>query len=250
MFRSVSAQAVSGNAGQGQSGIKQKGRFGAYRKSQSVSYRAELHTSSSMGAMSIERFEPDLAWHALYTRHKHEKTVADILARKGFDVFLPLYTARHRWKDRVKTLALPLFPSYVFLRGGLDRQLQIMTTPGIFSVVASGGRVASIPESEIDAVRRAVDGSMRAEPHPFLKCGDWVRITAGPLESVEGILVRAKGVARLVISVEMLQKSVAVEVDASLVERVARPDPRKPGTAIERVYSEASCGFRLGQSGL
>jgi transcription antitermination factor NusG len=158
-------------------------------------------------------------WHALYTRHQHEKTVADFLAKKGFDVFLPLYSTTHKWKDRDKLLSLPLFPCYVFVRGGLDRQLQILTTPGVYTILAVAGRAAVIPEEEISAVQRMVASSLEVEPHPYLNCGDRVRVTSGPLEGLEGILVRKKNAVRLVISVELLMKSVAVEVDAWAVER-------------------------------
>jgi transcription termination/antitermination protein NusG len=159
-------------------------------------------------------------WYALYTRHQHEKVVAQALASKGHEVFLPLYQTAHRWKDRTKVLWLPLFPCYVFVKGGLDRQLQIVTTPGFITFVTAGGRAAPIPEAEIGAVRRAVESSLRVEPHPFLKCGDSVRVTNGPLQGLEGILVRKKGLARLVVSVELLMRSAAVEVDAWNVERV------------------------------
>ncbi|MGH9344413.1 MAG: UpxY family transcription antiterminator [Terriglobia bacterium] len=167
----------------------------------------------------------DNAWYALYTRHQHEKIVADLLSNKGFNVFLPLYEATHRWKDRLKTLSLPLFPSYVFVKGGRDRQLQMMTTPGVYSIVASAGRAAAIPEEQIDAVKRMVDGPLRVEPHPFLKCGDSVRVTAGPLQGIEGVLVRKKNLTRLVLSIEMLMKSVAVEIDAWMVERISSGKP-------------------------
>jgi transcription antitermination factor NusG len=159
-------------------------------------------------------------WHALYTRHQYEKIVAQALSGKGFEIFLPQYRTVHRWKDRRKELVLPLFPNYVFIRGGLDRMLNILTTPGVHSVVAWGGRPADIPQEEIDVVRRLVESPLRIEPHPFLKCGDWVRIKSGPLEGIQGILVRKKSAFRLVLSVEMLAKSAAVEVDISVVERV------------------------------
>jgi transcription antitermination factor NusG len=190
--------------------------------------------------------EPEAPWHAIYTWHQHEKTVEDFLAKKGFEVFLPLYETTRRWKDRLKTLSLPLFPSYVFIRGGIDRQLQIMTTPGVCSLLTVAGRVAVISPEEIEAVRRTVESCLRAEPYPFLKCGDWVRVNAGPLEGIEGILVRMKGLYRLVISVELLQKSVAVEVDAAVVERtskrVAPPAPTEhtSGNTALRVSATAN----------
>lgn len=164
-------------------------------------------------------------WYALYTRHQHEKMAADLLAKKDFHVFLPLYEATRRWKDRLKKLSLPLFPSYVFVKGGLDRQLQIMMTPGVHSIIAHGGRAAAIPEEQIEAIKRMVEGPLRTEPHPFLNCGDRVRVKCGPLEGIEGILVRKKNLTRLVLSIEMLMKSVAVEIDGWMVERVGSDKP-------------------------
>lgn len=166
-------------------------------------------------------FEGCGGWHALYTRHQHEKMAADLLVKKNFDVFLPLYETTHRWKDRLKKLSLPLFPSYVFVRGGLDRQLQMMTTPGVYSMLAFAGHAAEIPEEQIDAVKRLIEGPLMAEPHPFLNCGDRVRVTAGPLQGIEGMLVRKKNHTRLVLSIEMLMQSVAVEIDAWMVERLS-----------------------------
>ncbi len=157
-------------------------------------------------------------WYALYTRHQHEKTVAGFLSNKGFEVFLPLYSVVHQWKDRAKHLSLPLYPCYVFLRGGLDRRLQILTTPGVHGVVGTSDGPSPIPDAEIDAVRQVVESPLRVEPHPFLKCGDRVRVKSGPLQGIEGILARNKNLFRLVLSVELLQKSVAVEVDISVVE--------------------------------
>ena len=154
-------------------------------------------------------------WWALYTRHQHEKTVFNALLAKDFEVFLPMYESLRRWKDRNKLLAFPLFPCYVFIRGGLDRRLQVLTTPGVHKILYRGESVAAIPEQEIESIRRSLEANCRIEPHPFLKCGDRVRVTRGTLTGVEGILVRKKGLCRLILSVEMLAQSVAVEIDAS-----------------------------------
>jgi len=172
-------------------------------------------------------FQADASsWWALYTRHQHEKTVAEILMVKGFEVFLPLYESTRRWKDRTKVLSLPLFPCYVFVRGGLDRKLQVLTTPGIHTIIHRGDRVATIPDPEIEALQKAVDGSYRIEPHPFLKCGMRVRVVRGALEGVEGILIRKKNLCRLILSVEMLAQSVSVEVHAADVEPCFIPSAR------------------------
>jgi transcription antitermination factor NusG len=159
-------------------------------------------------------------WWALYTRHQHEKVVADMLTSKGFDVFLPQYESLRRWKDRNTLISLPLFPCYVFVRGNTDRKLQVVSTPGVHMVLYHGDQVATIHEDEIAAIRTAVDGRLRVEPHPFLTCGQRVRVLRGTLQGVEGILIRKKNAYRLVLSVEMLAQSVAVEVSATDVERV------------------------------
>jgi transcription antitermination factor NusG len=169
-----------------------------------------------------------LPWYAIYTRHQHEKVISQILRAKGLDVFLPLYNSTRRWKDRIVHLSLPLFPCYLFLRGMEQRRLDVVTTPGIVSVLSVNGEPAVIPESEIEAVRKAIEWGNRVEPHPFLRCGDRVRVIAGPLEGLEGILVRKKNLFRLVLSVELLERSAAVEVDVSSVERVASGRHRPP----------------------
>ena len=160
-------------------------------------------------------------WYAVCTRHQHERIAARILECKGFEVFLPLYQERRRWKDRIKEIDVPLFPGYLFIRDGLERWLPILSTHGVGNVVNCGGRPAAIPFSEIEGIRRIVESPLRVEPHPFLKSGDRVRVKYGPIAGVEGILLRKKNIARLVLSVEMLGKSAAVEVDATDVERIA-----------------------------
>lgn len=175
-------------------------------------------------------------WYAISTRHQHERMVADALRMKGFETFLPLYSAAHRWKDRTKILNLPLYPSYVFLKGGFDRRLQLLTTPGLVGVVGFGGRPGIIPENQIVAIRRVIAGGVRAEPVPFLNCGEKVRVKAGLLEGIEGILIRKKSLYRLVLSVELLARSVAVEVDSSMVEPIRRLEkvhvPHAPGALV------------------
>jgi transcription antitermination factor NusG len=177
--------------------------------------------------------EGDSFWWALYTRHQHEKVIAQILTTKGFEVFLPLYESIRRWKDRNKTLSLPLFPCYVFVRGGLSRRSLVVTTPGVHMILYNGERVAVIPDEEIEGIRRAVDGPFRVEPHPFLRCGERVRVTRGSLEGVEGVLVRKKSIYRLVLSVDMLAQSVAVEIDASDVEPASAHGKARAGAGLQ-----------------
>jgi transcription antitermination factor NusG len=167
---------------------------------------------------NVEEIGDGVSWWAIYTRHQHEKVVAQVLSTKGFQVFLPLYESVRRWKDRNKTLAMPLFPCYVFVRGGLGRKLQVLTTPGVHTILYNGDKIAMIPNLEIEAIRRAATTPTQVQPHPFLKCGERVRVKRGSLEGVCGILVRKKSLFRLVLSVDMLAQSVAVEIDAADVE--------------------------------
>jgi len=184
-------------------------------------------------ANSLEDYgQGSAGWLAIHTRHQHEKMVARSLAFKGFEVFLPLYTRIRQWSDRTKELSAPLFPGYVFLRGHLEQEIRILTTPGVLGLVGFGGVPAIIPEVEIEAVRQAIARRVQVEPYPFLKCGDWVRVKSGPLEGLEGILVRYKRQFRLVLSVQLIQKSVAVEVDVWMVERVPKPEGRGTGHAF------------------
>lgn len=164
------------------------------------------------------RMHESATWWAVYTRHQHEKVVAGLLSAKGFEVFLPLYESKRRWKDRDKMLSLPLFPCYLFVRGELDRRLQVVMTAGVHMILCNGEQVANVPEAEIQAIRKAVEAPLQVEPHPFLLCGERVRVKRGTLEGVEGILVRKKNQYRLVLSVEMLAQSVDVEIDVLDVE--------------------------------
>ncbi len=160
------------------------------------------------------------SWYALFTRHQHEKPVAHALSNKNHEVYLPLNRAVRQWQDRTKQLWIPLFPGYVFLRGGLERQLQILTTPGLIDIVRFGGQPAIIPQGQLDAVRLVLDSRLAVEAHPYLRCGERVMVKSGPLAGLQGILDRKKGSARLVVSMEMLGQSAAVEIDVSNVQRI------------------------------
>jgi len=183
----------------------------------------------------------EASWYALYTRHQHEKMVDQVLTNKGFNTFLPLYATTHNWKDRTKALRLPLFPCYVFLKGGIDRRLHILTTPGVYGLVSSAGEPAAIPDIEIEAIRRAVESGARVEAHPYLKCGNWVRVKSGPLTGIEGILLRKKNVSRLVLSVGILGTAAAIEVSAFQVEAINAPRKRDSG-------AEAGAGLQLARA--
>jgi len=182
--------------------------------------------------------KPRAAWCALQTRHQHERTVATILCSKGFEVFLPAYRAVHRWKDRNKELTLPLFPGYLFFVDEIDRRAHVLSTPGIRGIVRAGGAPAAIPDHEIAGIRRMVESPFRVEPHPFLSDGDLVRIKAGPLAGLEGIVSRRKDGFRLVVSVSMLGRSAAVEIDGCSMERIHSP---QPAATSQSLYARGAC---------
>jgi len=186
-----------------------------------VGGRSSIH----MRAAGSDRPEnrPDSLWYALYAKHHHEKKVADLLGRKGVEVFLPLHTALHRWKDRKKAVAMPLFPGYLFLRSDLRNKIEILSTAGVFFLVENGGRACPVPDHEIEAVRAVVESEARFEPHPYLDAGENVRIKNGPLAGIRGLYLKSRNQHRVVISVELLRKSVSVEVDIANVEKAA-PD--------------------------
>jgi transcription antitermination factor NusG len=181
-----------------------------------------INFTSAVCSAAQEAHSTQPEWNVLYTRHQHEKLVAESLAGNGFEVFLPTYKTIRQWTDRKKQLSLPLFPCYVFVRSTFERHLRLLTTPGVHFVVMFAGRPAAIPDWEMDALRKAVESKLRVEPHPFLQCGDWVRVTSGPLTDVEGILLRKKGSLRLILSAELLGKSIAVEIDAFSVKPLPR----------------------------
>jgi transcription antitermination factor NusG len=174
---------------------------------------------------------PDGApWFAVQTRPRWERLVHDALRGKGYDAYLPLYSVRRRWADRIKTIEQPLFSGYCFCRLNLSaRYLPVLTTPGVRQLVGVAGAPQPIPDHEIESVRTIVASGLGAQPWPFLKVGDRVRLRGGSLDGLEGILLATRKRYRLVVSVELLQRSVAVEVDQSWVEAVAsRSSGKRP----------------------
>jgi len=164
-------------------------------------------------------------WYAAYTRHQHEKSVSQILRNKGFEVLLPLHSSQNRWKDRVQTVHVPLFPCYVFIEADLRQRTEILKTPGVCWLVGTAGVPSPLPSHDIASVRRLADHPALLEPHEPVSQGDRVRILAGPFYGLEGILIKIKNKSRVVVTVELLQKSAAVEVSLSLLERVFVPQP-------------------------
>jgi transcription antitermination factor NusG len=186
------------------------------------------------GANKVVEINENANWYAVYSKHNHERKSADLLARKGIQVFLPLYRSVRNWKDRKKTLAMPLFPGYVFLKSTLTNKIEILSTPGVFFIVENAGHACAIPEEQIQAIHAIVESNVRFEPHPFLRSGEVVRIRSGPLSGISGIIVKPKNKYRVVVSIELLRKAVAIEVDAADVEAIAKTVEASPANRSRR----------------
>jgi transcription termination/antitermination protein NusG len=163
--------------------------------------------------------DPSVPWFAVWTRARAEKAVHEQLTRKGVEVFLPTITRWSRWKDRRKRIDWPLFPGYCFARIDAADTLKILTCTGVATVVSFDGKPAPIPASEVEAIRTLVTSGMRYDPCPLIKEGSVVEVVHGPLKGVVGRLVKKDRHARLVLSVDLIGRAVAVTVDAADVRQ-------------------------------
>jgi transcription antitermination factor NusG len=164
----------------------------------------------------------ELRWYAAYTCANHEKRVREQLEPRSIESYLPLYEAVRRWKDRRMRLQLPLFPGYVFVRMALVDRLRVLQVPSVVRLVGFNGHLAALPDAEIEGLKNGLACGVRAEPHPFLTAGRRVRIKGGPLEGREGILLRRKGSLRVVLSIELIHRSIVVDVDVADVQPLTR----------------------------
>jgi transcription antitermination factor NusG len=157
------------------------------------------------------------AWFAVRTRTTHEKRVASLLSFQEYEWFLPLYTARRRWSDRIKQVELPLFPGYVFCRFNVHDRGPILKTPSVMGIAGIAGKPIALDDHEIVAIQRINGSGLGVSPHPFLRVGQRVRLEGGSLDGLEGIVEDARRRNRLIVSVSLLQRSVAVEIDSAWV---------------------------------
>ena len=160
-----------------------------------------------------EFFEPH--WYAAYTCANHEKGVTQQLERRSVECFLPLYESVRRWKDRRVRLQLPLFPGYVFVRLALRDRLKVLEIPSVVRLVGFDRHPTPLPVEEIETIRTCLTRRQLMAPHRYVRRGQQVRVLSGPLEGLTGVVVRQKNRTRFVISLELLMRSVAVEIDGS-----------------------------------
>ena len=179
-------------------------------------------------------------WYAIRVRSKFELVSSASLSNKGYDTYLPLYTAKRHSARGVRISRLPLFPGYVFCRMDATRRLPVLMTPGVVSIVSMGAVPAPIDDRELEAVRTILHSGLEAGPFPFLSIGQSVLVVKGPLAGLQGLVVRFGRQQRLVVSVTLLQRSIAVEVDRDSIE--ALPMRLGPKTAV----ASQSCSILSG----
>lgn len=153
-------------------------------------------------------------WYVAMTQPRHEKAVANRLPAFGVECFLPIYEVVRRWKDRKKIVRLPLFPGYVFTRFVANEKLAVVSDPGVVGIISFGGEFASISDSQVSALRISIERRLRMEPYPYLPTGSRVRIRNGAFAGVEGTLIKSKNRYTLILSIDLIQRSVRVEVEA------------------------------------
>jgi transcription elongation factor/antiterminator RfaH len=175
------------------------------------------------GEFGVNGFEKAKNWFAVFTAPRHEKRVEEHLRIREIECFLPLYQTRRQWKDGSKgILHLPLFSSYVFVRIGRGERLPVFSVPGVISIVGGGRESLSVDDAYIHFLREGLRQG-KIEPHPYLTSGTRVRIRSGVMAGMEGILLRKKNDFRVVLTLEMIMKSVKVEVEMENVEPISRP---------------------------
>jgi transcription antitermination factor NusG len=172
------------------------------------------------------------SWFALQVRTRWESSTAVLLSGKGYQTLLPTFKARKRWNGKVREVNAPLFPGYVFCKFRAQKRLPIIVTPGVLAVVGRGRIPLPVDDAEISAIQTVVSSGFRAEPWPYLEVGQKIRIEGDVLSGLEGILINFKGNHRIVVSVSLLRRSVALEIDRSCVKPVGpvRSPAPKPST--------------------
>jgi transcription antitermination factor NusG len=175
-----------------------------------VTERAELYQLANTGG----EVAAGMKWYAVQTRSRHEKMVARQLRGRGIKTFLPLTLQLRKWSDRRKLVESPLFPGYAFVHLAYEPQarLGVLSTDGVVNFVGAQGHGNPIPDEQIESVQNVLENKIPCESHPYLQVGQRVRIRGGSLEGTQGILVGTRGDHRLVISVELIQRSVAIQV--------------------------------------
>ena len=177
-------------------------------------------------------------WYALRVKSNCERAASCSLCGQGYEEFLPTYQSQRRGKNGRRDIQLPMFPGYVFCRLDIQNRLPILKTPGVVHIVGFGNNFIPLAEHEIETVRTIVNSELTGAPWPFLQVGQQVRIVRGPLEGIEGIILRFKNSFRLIVSVTLLQRSVAVEIDGSWARPIGRVPRMQPVSSVGLAVSK------------
>jgi len=169
---------------------------------------------SEPSSLAEDTLHSEMLWYAGYTASRHEKRVAEHFAQRGVKHFLPLYETIHRWNNGRHRVQLPLFPGYIFVRIALRDRLRVIEVPGFVRLVGFNGLPYPLPEADINRMKEALNKGVLAEPYPYLTAGTRVEIRNGPMQGMTGILLRRQNKCRVVISVDLIMRSMAVEVEA------------------------------------
>jgi transcription antitermination factor NusG len=156
-------------------------------------------------------------WFAILTKTGREKNATLLLENSGFECYLPVSKTSRKWSDRTKETDVPLFPGYLFCRMNPNDRLPVLITPGVVQIVGTGKTPIAVEEQEIEAVQRVASSGLSTTPWPYLQVGQTAQIEEGPLQGMSGIVVRIKSGFKLVLSVQLLQRSIAVEIDSSWI---------------------------------
>lgn len=175
-------------------------------------------TENSFFASANQDRPAETHWYALYTCARHEKQVARQIEQRHISCFLPVYRSVRRWKDRRKELELALFPGYVFVHIALKDRLRVLQVASAVRFVSFNGHPVPLPEADMESLMNGLSRGVRAKPHPYLSVGRRVRVRSGPLAGAQGILVRRKDRFRVVLSLDLIMRAVAVEVDETDIE--------------------------------
>jgi len=175
---------------------------------------------SEPDSLAEDTLHSEMLWYAGYTASRHEKRVAEHFAQRGVEHFLPLYETIHRWNNGRHRVQLPLFPGYIFVRIALRDRLRVIEVPGFVRLVGFNSLPHPLPEADINRMKEALNKGVLAEPYPYLTVGTRVEIRNGPMQGMTGILLRRQNKCRVVISVDLIMRSMAVEVEASDVVQV------------------------------
>ena len=176
---------------------------------QSITFDAAPNSLAKDGVQN------EMLWYAGYTASRHEKRVAEHFVQRGVEHFLPLYETIHRWNNGRHRVQLPLFPGYIFVHIALRDRRRVIEVPGFVRLVGFNSLPCPLPEADINRMKEALNKGVVAEPYPYLAVGTRVEVRNGPLQGMTGILVRRQNKCRVVISVDLIMRSMAVEVEAA-----------------------------------